>query len=62
MATKTADKYKLIGKLETFYADITSIGATKANAKDLADGKSLTAAQIGSEFEYMIAAKLIEKE
>ena len=62
MATKTADKYKAIGVLADYYADTTQMGMTTANAKDLVDGKSLTAAQIGPEFDYMVAAKLIEKE
>jgi len=62
MATKTADKYKAIKDLGSVYVDTTKMGMTTANAKDLVDGKSLTAAQIGQEFDYMLASKLIEKE
>jgi|TARA_R110002074_G_scaffold47825_4_gene122523 hypothetical protein len=62
MATKTADKYKLIVNLAEYFDDITRAGVSSAVAKDMADGKPITKAQCGKLFDYMLKNKLIEKE
>lgn len=62
MATKTADKYKSSVDLNVYYADITKTGMSKEAAKSLAEGKSVTKAQVGPGFAYMLKNKLIEKE
>lgn len=62
MASKTADKYKAIVNISDFYSDVTLTGMSQSAAKDLEDGKSITKAQVGPAFDYMLKNKLIEKE
>ena len=62
MATKTADKYKLIVNLSEYFDDITKAGVSSTAAKDMADGKPITKAQCGKLFDYMLDNNLIEKE